>query len=369
MRRLLLLLYVCLLLPLLGGCGASLQSDRHDVERLLLIQTMGLDRQDGRLVMSVSSGLGPDEEPALVMSASAFGIEDAIAKLQNYSPENQLFYAHVQYLLLGQTAAAADLKSVIDWVDRSPTLRMDTDMLIVRGSARDAVADTSEQATDITQRLASLERQARSTGWSVHTLREVAAALSEGLGALCLAVETTPTEQRVFTEQMQSDAVIPTGYAVLGTDGLLEFLSPEQSLGAELLTGDPAGLLITVEGDTMEVLDGSARISGRFSPNGALERIEIQCMIRTGVLEKAPGDGLEPEALDAALSETVAGWVSGALERAQATGCDYLGLRQAVLGQAPDKTGLEDGWPEIFPTVPISVAMDGRVDRSYDLAE
>ena len=369
MRRLLLLLYVWLLLSVSTGCSASLASDRHDAERLLLIQTLGLDRQDGQLVMSVSSGLGPDEDPALVMSTAAVGIEDAIARLQNYSPENQLFYAHVQYLLLGEQFAGSDLDSVIEWVDRSPTLRMDTDLLVVRGSARDAVVDASEQATDITQRLASLERQARSTGWSIYTLRQVAAALAEGDGALCLAVRTASTQEHIFTEDQQSDAVVPDGYAVMGQDGLVEFLTPEASLGAELLTGDPTGLLMTVAGCTMELLDGGAQIEGRFGSDGAPTGIDVRCQLRTGVLEKAAGGAPDPEELDQALSETAGQWVAQALERAQETGCDFLRLRQAVLRSSPDKDAAAAAWPRVFSTLPITVTVDGRVDRSYDLAE
>ena len=96
MRRFLSILYMLPLLLCLSGCSQALDADRHDVERLLLIQTMGLDSRGTGVEMSVSSGLGPEDDPALVMSAPASGIEDAIARLQNYSTENQLFYAHVQ---------------------------------------------------------------------------------------------------------------------------------------------------------------------------------------------------------------------------------------------------------------------------------
>lgn len=370
MRRLLLLLYVGALALLLGGCGASsLEADRHDVERLLLIQTLGLDRQEGALVLSVSSGLGPDEEPALVMSTEAAGVEDGIARLQNYSPENQLFYAHVQYLLLGEQAARTDLDHVIQWVDRSPTLRMDTDMLIVRGTAQDAVVDASRQSTDITQRLASMDRQARSMGWTIHTLRQVAASLAEGDGALCLAVETVPAEDAVFTDEMRSDAVVPAGYAVLGPEGLVEFLSPEASLGAEILTGDPTGLLITVAGNTLELLEGSADITGRLSSDGTPLGADVRCTVRTGMLERAAGPALSPDELDAALSDTVTGWVTQALERSQATGCDFLGLRRAVLTGARSRADWSGRWPELLPALDITVHVDGTVDRSYDLID
>ena len=369
MRRFAILLYVLPLALSLSGCGASMESDRHDVERLLLIQTMGIDRVGDRLEMSVSSGLGPEEAPALVMRTGAFGIEDAIARLQNYSPENQLFYAHVQYLLLGEEAARQELANVIEWVDRSPTLRMDTDLLVVRGLAGDAVTDASGQATDITQRLMSLDRQARSTGWSIYTLREAAAALAEGDGALCLAVQTAPADGAIFTDEMRSDAVIPSGYAILNENGLAGFRSPEESLGAELLTGDPTGLLVTVAGSTMEVLDGSAEISGTYAEDGTPAGVTVRCALHTGVLEKAPEGAETPEQMDAALSQAAAQWVTGALEQARDTRCDFLGLKKAVLTSANAMDRWGGDWTEIFPTLPVNVTVEGTVERSYDLAE
>ena len=368
MRRLLLFIYVCALLPVLGGCGGLLAPDRHDVERLLLIQTMGLDAADGQVEMSVSSGLGPEERPALVMSAAGRSIEDAIARLQIYSPENQLFYAHAQYLLLGESAARDMLDGVIQWVDRSPTLRMDTDMLVVQGAARDAVADTSQQATDVTQRLASLDRQARANGWTMHTLREVAAAVSQGDGALCMAVRTVPADEAVFTEEKQADALAPAGYAVLDEDGLVEFLDPETSMGAEILTGDPTGFLITVSGDTLEVLAGSAEIEGRFDEHGALMGLDVQCELHAGVLEKGQQD-LTPEALEKDLSDTVRRWVTSALDRARETGCDFLGLKDAALRRPAHWDAYSDRWGEIFPALPVTVNAAGHIDRSYDLAD
>ena len=368
MKRAVIILYVCLL-PLLTGCGAGLKSDRHDAERLLLIQTMGLDRDGEGVEMSVSSGLGPEDRPSLVMSAPAGGIEDAIARLQNYSPENQLFYAHVQYLLLGEEAARRELAHVIQWVDRSPTLRMDTSMLVVRGTAKDAVVGTSQQSTDITQRLASMDRQARSMGWTIYSLREVAADLAEDGGALCLALEVAPTEGNVFTDEMRADAVVPAGYAMLGPDGLVGFLDPEQSLGAELLRGDPAGLLITVSGDTLEILDASAHVSGVFGPDGVPTGIDVRCTLRAGVLEKAAGQDMTPKALDAALSDTVRDWVAGAVARTQEAGCDCLGLGRKGLTTSELAARGGGAWEALFPKLSVTVTVDGQVERSYDLEE
>ena len=369
MKKLLPILYMVLLILCLTGCSLSLAADRRDIERLLLVQTLGLDTRGTGVEMSISSGLGPDESPALVMSSAASGIQDAIARLQNYSPENQLFYAHVQYLLLGEDAARRDLPAVLEWVNRSPTLRMDTSMLIVQGRAKDAVVDTSQDTTDITERLASLDRESRSTGWTIYTLREIAATLSEGRGALCLTVETATTEDTVFTQEMASDAILPVGYAILAQEGLIGFLSPEESLGAELLTGDATGIMISVAGNAMEMLEGSAEVSGQWAEDGSLSGILVECTMQTGILERTQARKMSPDELNRTLSETIAGWLTGALEQAQNLQCDFLNLETRVLKTEKERAALGNAWPQLLSTLPITVTVDGVVDRSYDLAE
>ena len=368
--RLLSIIYIVTALMCLSGCdsGGGLRTDRSEIERLMLIQTMGLDQKGDGIEMSISSGLGPEDSPALVMTAAATGMEAAIARLQNYSPENQLYYGHVQYLLLGQEAAMTDLASILEWVDRSPVMRMGTTMFIVRGSAVDAVEATSQQSTDITERLSAMERGVRVKGQHIYSLREVAAALSDGRGALCLAVETASSADTVLTEDKQADAVIPAGYAVLNGDGLIDFLTPEQSLGAELLTGSPTGTLVSVDDNTLELLSCDTSISGQWDDEGTLTGITVECVLRAGLLENALNASSEPVTLDAAFSRDARAWLTDVLSRAQALNCDFLGLKTAVLKDGKNRSVLAGQWADIFPALPITVTVDGQVDRSYDLS-
>lgn len=367
-RRHLLILYMLLPAMCLSGCDVGLEADRHDVERLLLIQTMGVDSRDGGIEMSISSGLRPEDSPALVMAAAAVNFEDAIARLQNFSPENELFYAHVQYLLLGEEAARLRLPALLEWVERSPTLRMDTDMMVVRGRAKDAVVGSTQLSSDVTSRLTALDRESRSNGWTIYTLRQIAAALAEGRGALCLAVEAVPTDDMVFTEGMQADAVIPAGYAILAPEGLIGFLSQEQSLASELLAGDATGIAFLVEGSALEVLKGSAQAHGQWNGE-TLEGIDIQCDLQASILEQSEGVQPSPDELDRALSGIVAGWLSETLAQAQRLGCDFLDLERGILDTEKRKTALGESWQDIFPSLPVTVTVNGTVDRSYDLAE
>ena len=118
----------------------------------------------------------------------------------------------------------------------------------------------------------------------------------------------------------------------------------------------------------MEVLEGSAELKGAYGPDGAPAGISVRCTLRAGVLEKSD-DAATPEELDAALSQTVGRWVTGALETAQTTRCDFLGLKKAVLTSDHALARWGGDWTDIFPSLPMTVTVDGFVDRSYDLPE
>ena len=75
------------------------------------------------------------------------------------------------------------------------------------------------------------------------------------------------------------------------------------------------------------------------------------------------------EELDAELSDTVAQWLAGALEQAQSLGCDFLDLRSSVLKTSKQLADHGGQWDALFPVVPISVTVDGQIDKSYDLSE
>ena len=225
MRRLL-LLYVLGMCALLCGCRGQLFSGHRDMEHIRPVQTVGLDADGGTVTLSVSSGIGPDNAAPLVMKAAASGIETAAERLQDWSPEDELFYAHVRYILLGESALGDGVGRVLDWVERSPAMRMDTPLLLIRGRADEAVTGALGGATDVTERLSSLERERRSHGEAVPTLRRTAASLLERGWALCLTAALCPDEGTNFTEEENGVAIVPAGLALLrsGTTSLREVL-------------------------------------------------------------------------------------------------------------------------------------------------
>ena len=353
---------------LLSGCSGGLFSSRRDMEHLLPVQTISLDRAAEGVELGVSSGIGPSGKAPLVMRCAASGIEPAIDRLQAYSPEDELFYAHVRYILLGESLADASILPLLDWVERSPSMRMDTAMLLVQGSAADALTGAAGEKTDITERLDALEREETARGRHIYSLREVASSLLERGSALCLAIRSEPSEGVIVSDDSESDAAIPIGYAVLrdGADAL--FLTEEETLGAELLEGPVSGARVTVDGNVLELQSDGARATGLWDESGALTGIFIQCTMTAGVIERREDSVGDMEALDRAFSDAAQGWLKAAVNRSQKTGCDYLDLHGAIIKNAPKHTD-PDIFYEQFSSLPVTVYVSVDIDRSYDLSD
>ena len=365
MKRMLLLLYI-LLLSLLSGCGGSLFSSRRDMEHLRPIQTISFDRSGDGVVMGVSSGIGPNGYAPLVMKCASAGIEPAIARLQSYSPEDELFYAHVRFILLGESMADGSLAPLLDWVERSPSMRMDAAMILVNGSASGALTDATGETTDITERLASLEREEHAHGQHIYSLREVASSLLERGGALCLAIRSEPSDDVIYTESEAAAAVVPQGYAVLREGKPAVYLTAEESLGAELLEGSVNGALAIVDGVVLELFSDGAEVSGLWNETGELTGLLICCELEAGILERSDGASSDPEKIGDDLSSDAESWLAASVSRSQEMGCDYLDLRGSVLKNAPLRFGPDD-FSAVFSDLPVTVSVHGAVNRSYDL--
>lgn len=360
---------ICIfLLTQLTGCTTGAFSDQPDIERLLPVQTLGFDRDGSGMMVTLSTGKELQSSAPLVMQSLAAGIEDALTRLQDYSPEDQLYYDHIQYIMVGESVAQSGVTPILDWTERSPFMRMDTFVFLVKGSAGDAMTGASGEMADVTERLSSLEREASARGQHIYTLLEIASSLADRNSALCTVVESVTSDGTVYSSQSSSagNAIIPAGYAVLKDGRLAAYLTQNESLGAALFKDNPNGTELTVEGTTMEILNGGVRAVGQWSKSGQLTGILVTGQISAGILEQEDPDQ-DIDSLNRAFTAAAQRWVEEVLSRSQALSCDFLALKDPVLRSGP-RRGREyrEVWEDIFSTLPVTVQITAEVTRGYD---
>lgn len=374
MKKAVLILFTVILSMLLTSCRGELFSGHRDMEHLRPVQAIGLDREGTAVTLSVSSGIGPEGAPPLVMRAAGPGIEAASARLQDWSPEDELFYAHVRYILLGESMADGEapdaIATLLDWVERSPAMRMNTPLILIRGRADDAVTGSLGEKTDVTERLASLERFRAAQGGSLPTLRQVSASLLERGWALCLSAALFPDEGINLTASENAVAIVPAGLCLLRTEQgttAADYLTQNESMGAELLTGAVVGAHVPAGDAELELIRGRAEASGVFGSDGSLTGIHIRCELLAGVIER--GSDTPDAALSDALARAAEGWLHEAAAKEQRLGCDFLGLGDAVRRTAPNRQAGAMITADAVFSLPVTVTAEASIGRSYDLSE
>lgn len=137
-------------LLLCSGCASgAISSNYRPVEDLMLVQTIGVDRAAEGVCLSASTGRASKNEPPQRMTQTGETVLAALDRLQDRTPNAELFYAQTSYLLLGEEAAAAgELAPLLDFIARNPDMRLSAPLFLVRGAtAQQAVMDTGDGST------------------------------------------------------------------------------------------------------------------------------------------------------------------------------------------------------------------------------
>ena len=205
MKRFLSLLITMCALPALSGCS-SIYSNYREIQQLMVVQTMGIDREKGGVQVSMAaaaeaSGGGPRR-----MSAQGSTITAAIDRAYKLSYEEEIFFSHVNHLLVGEAAAEEGLDAFLDYVSQSPTMRIDIPLYIVRGgTANQAVMEVGDSSKGISEVMQTVHESFASPSNSrVFTVADTINSLLRYGSALVCAVECVPSSESISPEKSES---------------------------------------------------------------------------------------------------------------------------------------------------------------------
>lgn len=363
MKKALALVLAALLI--LSGCSQTdtIYANFRAVEDLQLVQTFGFDWEDGEITVTVSSGEETDKLPSSLLSASAPDIPQAIEKLQDWSAREDLFFAHIRYVLVGEEAARHGLETLLDWFERGIQTRLDLPIFVVEGgTARELISGSSDKLYEITAVLLSLERDVERRGKSYpFTLRELASRMSRSGAGLCTSVRMAETGDNVPSAP-DGVTALETGFAVFKDWKLCAFSGREAAEGICLLLNKAGSGNILLSGDGGYVTLEMSGAKSRFRPfrdarGKASLAVETDCS--ASVVSSDPGT-LPHEELLTLLEGEFERWIRQRTEAAlalwQETGADFLELWRHF------------GTGSISPeTLTVVTDCKGRLERSYDI--
>ena len=414
MKRFLSLLIIMCALPALSGCS-SIYSNYREIQQLMVVQTMGIDREKGGVQVSMAaaaeaSGGGPRR-----MSAQGSTITAAIDRAYKLSYEEEIFFSHVNHLLVGEAAAEEGLDAFLDYVSQSPTMRIDIPLYIVRGStANQAVMEVGDSSKGISEVMQTVHESFASPSNSrVFTVADTINSLLRYGSALVCAVECVPSSESVSPGKAESAQgggeqnaqqgeeqnpqqeegqnaqdktqgetplmAVPAGYAVIRDGKLCKFIEPEEAAAVGLLTGSLPITDITVtdrngKDASLELNQGSAEITPVWGGKGQLKGLNIQAQVSASVLETdnwQQGNSNEYiNHLTAQLESAVSQRLSSLLRTSMKLKADFLGLAGQVERKSPENYRLmSQRFSELLPGLELQITVSGQLSHTNDMKE
>lgn len=414
MKRFLSLLIMMCALPALSGCS-SIYSNYREIQQLMVVQTMGIDREKGGVQVSMAaaaeaSGGGPRR-----MSAQGSTITAAIDRAYKLSYEEEIFFSHVNHLLVGEAAAEEGLDAFLDYVSQSPTMRIDIPLYIVRGStANQAVMEVGDSSKGISEVMQTVHESFASPSNSrVFTVADTINSLLRYGSALVCAVECVPSSESVSPgksasaqgggeqnaqqgeeqnpqqeegqnaqDKTQGETplmAVPAGYAVIRDGKLCKFIEPEEAAAVGLLTGSLPITDITVtdrngKDASLELNQGSAEITPVWGGKGQLKGLNIQAQVSASVLETdnwQQGSSNEYiNHLTAQLESAVSQRLSSLLRTSMKLKADFLGLAGQVERKSPENYRLmSQRFSELLPGLELQITVSGQLSHTNDMKE
>ncbi len=429
MKRYISILIIISSLLSLSGCG-GIHTNYREIQQLMVVQTMGLDQEEGSVRVSMAAAAEASGNGPRRMSATGGTGSTAIDRAYELSYEEEIFFSHVNHILVGEAAAQEDMDSFLDYLCQSPELRIDIPLYIVReGTAEQAVMEVGDGSRGISEVMQAVrEVFATASNSRVFTVADTISSLERYGSALVCAIrcepgsESTPpqggssgeTEESAQGEeqgqsgenmqqgqseeearqaqetgeggsqQSQKEADTPlmagmAGYGVIRDGKLCKYLEPELSVAVGLMTGGVPISFIAVEDMdgrpcSLEVYDGSAQLNPVWAGPGELKGLELQVEVTASVMESGPSQSSGTEEyinyLTGQLESAVSEQLSSLLQSSMQLKADFLGLAGKVERSSPENFRLmEQDFTEVLPSLELQISVSGRLSHTNDIKE
>ena len=363
---------------LLTGCGATIYTERREVDNLELIRTIGVDRTPEGVVLTAGTGTGAGSGGPRIYRTVASTLPEAVMALENDFARGEAFFAHTEHVLFGEAAAEHGIDGELDYIIRELSMRLATNAYIVEGAtAEEAMRECASEISYASDMLTSIKKDVRRLAeGNVASVGETAASLAGSGCALVMAVEKA--ENVIVSDGAGETMLRPAGYAVLGGSGaLLGYIDGDFACGACVLTGkaESAPLSVSYGGGLCTLYLSSAKVTCEpaFSgpaAAGAVFTLKLRFDFGGAESELNLLDADTRAALCKAAADEYRRRAEGAIARSQELGADCLGLGRRIEARCPARFRRSSpSWEEAFPGARFTVRAEAELNRTFDLLD
>jgi spore germination protein KC len=411
---------VLLLLVLCFSEGNRTLVRAREIDQLELVTMLSVDVEpsDPDLLRVTTLGNKGGNESPLMMQTAKKTLTQAVSELR-VLPDKKLFFGHTEQFLLGEEAAKQDLGQHLDFIGRDVSMRLDTDVYVVKGgTARDLILATTNQnrstfdylqnsedavrvdpvsypfnAGEILQQLLMSDGSALVAAVTMETQLEPGEGGQEGGLVSQKEQENKKNQKQGGGQQGQAgeqngggsetggegSASVQIarldGYAVFRDYSLVDYISAEDAAGVNLVLNKLNNDTVVMNGPeggavVLNVTRGTLKIEPKFE-GGVLQSVVCAISISADINEVQGVENIMQVSVLQYVEEQLRAreveQVENAIHKAQTLQADYLEIGKRLECTAPRQwKKIKDQWKTLFPSVPFQVEAEVKIDQTYD---
>ena len=347
----------------LTGCERSEMLTR-EVENFELIRTMAVDKENGQIKLTASTGIGIDNQPGKIYTTTGATVAEAMENLRRSYTRSEAFFAYTEHILIGQDAYDC-LSTVLDLVSRSIDLRMDANIYIVRNSsAQELIQNCQGEQTTASDMLTSVVREVtRVNRGYVYTCLDVISNLATDGCALITSIQTSESKEK--SDSAPEYDVLPVGFAIVKEDEVVGFTDQAATAGTVMLNNISNMQTFSLGDITVQVTQTHTKITSDDFKN-----IKVQVTAHAGVIEASGQvqltDDSVREQLERKLATKLLQQIKQSLITAQQHGTDFCSIGNALEMQHPTAYRQID-WQQYFTQAKFDITIKANIQRTYDV--
>lgn len=378
MKKLLLTIIIIVGSLNLSGCAGSIYSQYREIEQMRVIQTMGIDKAENGVKLSLASaGSKNSNTVPAILSGTGKSISTALQRIRNYSCEESLFCAHVGHILIGEDAAKSGIENILSYICHSSEIRVDLPVyVLINSPAHKAMNEVGNENKSVTEILQAVQSALNERGEShLFTAAEIIRSIERNGSALVCALEYATASEN----DAENTAAI-YGYGIFKDYSLVQLIDKEASIGVGFLL-NKLGICELIVKDingnnvALEINRGKSKVSPIWNDNGELKGLDVQAEVSAAVLEiSGKGSDLDDpryeDQLIAQLEAEISKRISSVLQLSKKLGADFLDLSGKVQYAAPGKyrKAVTD-FEYLLPNLEISISVKGKLSHTYDIKD
>ncbi|MDD4835215.1 MAG: Ger(x)C family spore germination protein [Lutispora sp.] len=375
-----------------GGCRAF-DFGRAEINKILFINAIGIDKandgSDDIVVTAVSKnieattgerdGSSESKTNANIFTSRGMTTFEAARNLSAYS-DKKVFYGHVEYILIGESAAKDNILEYLDFFFRIFAARLNTKVLIVKdGSSHDIIKNMADEDIFIGDLLKSLldEKKELSISDEIQIIQIMNMFDNIYMSPYIPCIEMKSYENDNPNEKKSKDRLQLAGFALFKEEKMFEYITDKMARGFNWIRGKVDSGVIVVkdpsgESISLKIIDARTKIIPKLSKGNLDVTIEVYFFTNVSDI-KGTKDIFKKETLDYLEEQQeniIKKEIMEILSFAQKNNMDFFPISDEVYHKYPVFwEGIKDSWSEVFPKLKISVEAESVINRTYDIKE